>query len=198
MGLTQDQVKVIKSTVPILRDHGNHITSVFYENMLSKIPDLNNIFNTTNQENGHQAQALADSVYGYAAYIHDLGILSPAIERICQKHASLYIRPEQYDIVGKYLLGAMKQVLGDALTDEIHTAWLAAYIQLASLMTKREAQLYESAEGWTDWRDFSISKKVKESEEITSFYLTPQDGKTLPSYLPGQYVSILLIERSRR
>jgi hypothetical protein len=36
-----------------------------------------------------------------------------------------------------------------------------------------EKQIYEQAEGWTDWRDFKIVNKVKESEEITSFYLSP-------------------------
>ena len=107
-----------------------------------------------------------------------------------QKHASLYIQPEHYDIVGRYLLEAMKQVLGESLTDEVHAAWLAAYLQLAGLMINREAELYMGAEGWTDWREFSILRKVKESEEITSFYLTPKDGKPLSSYLPGQYISI--------
>jgi nitric oxide dioxygenase len=48
----------------------------------------------------------------------------------------------------------------------------------------------EQAGGWTDWRDFRIAKKVKESEEITSFYLEPVDGKSLPSYKPGQYLSV--------
>ena len=84
MALTQDQVKVIKSTVPLLRDHGNHITTVFYGNMLAEIPDLNNIFNTTNQKNGHQPKALAESLYAYADHIDDLGVLSASVERICQ------------------------------------------------------------------------------------------------------------------
>jgi nitric oxide dioxygenase len=35
-----------------------------------------------------------------------------------------------------------------------------------------------------------ISKKVPESEQITSFYLSPMEGKPLPSYLPGQYISV--------
>ena len=122
MGLTSDQVSLIKSTVPILRQYGKIITTTFYDNMLSDHPELNDIFNRTNQVNGHQASALAGSLYAYASHIDDLGVLAPAVEKIVQKHASLYIQPEQYDLVGYYLLKAMKIVLGDALTEDIQSA----------------------------------------------------------------------------
>jgi nitric oxide dioxygenase len=197
MPLTPEQVKIVKSTVPVLEQHGETITTVFYKNMLADYPDLNNIFNTTNQINGHQPRALAASVYAYAKYIDDLGVLSPAVEHICQKHASLYIRPEQYDIVGEYLLKAMGQVLGDALTPEILEAWGVAYWQLAEIMKKREAELLDASEGWTDWRKFTITQRVQESSEICSFYLEPtsqadsEDEPTkLPMYQPGQYISV--------
>ena len=117
-------------------------------------------------------------------------MLSPALERISQKHASLYVQPEQYEIVGKYLLQSMKGVIGDALTPDIHEAWALAYLQLANLMINREAQLLEDAVHWRNWREFRIIRKVPESSEIISFHLAPLDGKPLPSYLPGQYISI--------
>ena len=39
-------------------------------------------------------------------------------------------------------------------------------------------------------RNFVVSQKVAESETITSFYLTPRDGAPLPSFLPGQFLSL--------
>ena len=122
MALTPEQVQLIKATVPILRQHGKEITTSFYKDMLTDHPELKHIFNQTNQINGHQASALADALYAYASHIDNLKVLGPAVERIDQKHASLYIQPEQYDIVGSYLLKAMKDVLGDGLTEDIHTA----------------------------------------------------------------------------
>jgi len=106
------------------------------------------------------------------------------------KAPSLYIQPEHYSIVGEYLLRAMGDVLGAALTKDILDAWEAAYWQLANIMIGKESQLMEHREGWTDWRDFRIARKVKESDEITSFYLKPVDGKSLPLYKPGQYISV--------
>ncbi|KAJ5885411.1 hypothetical protein N7495_009921 [Penicillium taxi] len=190
--LSPEQIQLIKATIPVLAEHGYTITSIFYKNMIAAHPDLNNIFNIPNQENGHQPRALAGSLYAYASYIDDLAALSAAVELICSKHASLYVRPEHYDIVGKYLIEAMGLVLGDALTPEIRDAWGAAYWQLANIMITREQQLYEQSEGWTDWRDFKIADKVRESDEITSFYLAPADGMPLPSFRPGQYISVLV------
>lgn len=189
--LSPAQVRIIKSTVPVLKDHGNAITSAFYSTLLKEHPDLNNIFNQANQANNHQAAALASSLYAYAANIDDLGVLSPAVEKICHKHASLYIRPEQYKIVGEYLLRAMEDVLGAALTPEVLEAWGVAYWQLAGILIGREEELYQEADGWTDWRDFRIAKKERESSEITSFYLEPVDRKALSSFLPGQYISVM-------
>ncbi|KAK4551918.1 Nitric oxide oxidoreductase [Recurvomyces mirabilis] len=192
MSLTPQQVDIIRSTALVLQEHGNAITTSFYDTLLKEAPDLNNVFNQANQRNNHQAQALAGALYAYASHIDDLGTLSPAVEKICQKHASLYIMPHQYKVVCEYLLRAMGDVLGAALTKEILDAWGAAYWQLANLMIEREEQLLQDAEDWTDWRHFRIEDKIKESAEITSFYLKPVDGQKLPPYKPGQYVSVLM------
>ncbi|KAL4863843.1 hypothetical protein BDV12DRAFT_21353 [Aspergillus spectabilis] len=190
MALSPEQIPLIKATVPVLQEHGVTITKLFYDNMLKAHPELHTVFNISNKVHGHQPLALAGALFAYATYIDDLGVLTPAVERICHKHASLYIQPEGYQIVGKFLLEAMGQVLGDALTPALLEAWGAAYWQLANLMIGKEAELYKAADGWVDFRDFRVAKKEAESDVITSFYLEPVDGKALPSFQPGQYVSI--------
>jgi len=191
MAITKEQAQLVKATVPVLEAHGTEITKIFYENLLRENPALNNIFNKANQVHLHQPKALAHAVYAYAAHIDDLSALGSTVELITNKHASLYVQPEQYAIVGKYLLGAMKEVLGDALTPELLDAWTAAYFQLADIMVGKEKELYKKTDGWTDWREFRIAKKIKESEEITSFYLKPvNEDKPLPPFKPGQYISI--------
>ncbi|KAJ8115703.1 hypothetical protein OPT61_g2704 [Boeremia exigua] len=189
--LTPEQARIIKSTVPVLAQYGETITTKFYADMIEANPELKNIFNNTHQATGHQPRALAGALYAYAANIDDLGKLSPAVELICHKHVSLYIRPEHYSIVGENLLKTMAIVLGDAATPEILGAWEAAYWQLANIMIDKEASLYKEAEGWTDWKDFKIVRKEKEAEDITSFYLQPvESGFKLPTFKPGQYISV--------
>lgn len=186
MPLTPDQTTLVKASIPALEQHGLAVTKVFYRNMLSEHPELKTIFNEANQVHLDQPRALANAVLAYAKNIDHLSALGDTVELIAAKHASLYVQPEQYPIVGSHLLGALKEVLGDAFTPELHDAWAAAYQQLADILIKREAEIYAGAEGWTDWRDFRIARKVKETEAITSFYLEPVDGQPLPKYLPGQ------------
>ena len=45
---------------------------------------------------------------------------------------------------------------------------------------------------WKNWRDFVVVRKVKESEEITSFYLQPKDKGEIPNFQPGQFLTIKL------
>ncbi|KAI0413004.1 flavohemo protein [Xylaria grammica] len=190
--LTPSQIAVVKATAPVLKEHGETITTLFYKNLLDANPELRNVFNEANQVGGAQPRALAGAVFAYATYVDDLGKLGAAVERIAHKHASLNVQPEHYPIVGKYLLEAVAAVLGDACTPEIGEAWTAAYAVLADIFINREHQLYVAFENWTGWRRFKIQKKVAESSEITSFYLAPEDGVPLPAFLPGQYISLQL------
>ena len=50
----------------------------------------------------------------------------------------------------------------------------------------------EESDTWKGWRNFVVDRKVKESEEITSFYLKPQDGKPITDFKPGQFLTIKL------
>ncbi len=184
---------LVSSTVPALRAHGGDITRVFYRDMLTAHPELFDYFNPANQRDGGQAASLAASVLAYASHIANPAPLSGMIERIASKHVSLEIKPAHYPIVGQYLLGAIKDVLGDAATPEIVEAWGAAYGQLASIMIGREAALAEAGaaqRGWRGFKPFRVTRKVPESDITASFYLEPVDGAALPPFLPGQYVSI--------
>ncbi|SPO05348.1 related to flavohemoglobin [Cephalotrichum gorgonifer] len=193
MALTAEQIAIVKSTAPILREHGETITTVFYKNMMEAHPSLKNVFSLRNQQSGAQQRALSNAVIAYATYIDDLGKILPVVERIAHKHAALFIKPEQYAIVGEHLMGAIGEVLGDGLTEEVAAAWTAAYGQLADVFIGREAELYKAPgeDLPVGWRKFKIAKRVDESESVTSFFLEPVDGVTpLPAYLPGQYVSL--------
>lgn len=191
--LQQQTIDTIKATVPVLEVHGVAITKTFYSNLFNDHPELLNIFNHTNQQKGRQQTALANTVYAAAVHIDHLQAIVPAVMQIAHKHRSLGILPEHYPIVGEYLLAAIKEVLGDAATDEIIDAWAQAYGIIADIFIQVEEELYKSTEdngGWRFFKSLKVAKKVQESDLVTSFYLAPEDGSTLPAYEAGQYVSV--------
>jgi nitric oxide dioxygenase len=194
--LNQKTIEIIKSTVPVLEKHGEAITTRFYQLMFGNHPELLNIFNHANQKQGRQQRALAGTVYAAAQYIDNLEAILPVVKQIAHKHRSLGIKAEHYPIVGKHLLLAIKEVLGDAATDEIINAWAEAYGVIADAFIGVEAEMYEEASnqkgGWDGFRSFVVDRKVQESDVITSFYLKPADNKEIAQFLPGQYISIKL------
>lgn len=187
-------IEIVKSTVPVLAEHGATITKRFYEMMFVDHPELLNIFNQTNQKKGTQPRALASTIYAAAQYIDNLEAIIPVVKQIAHKHRSLQVKPEHYPIVGKYLLLAIKEVLGDAATDDIIDAWGKAYGIISDVFIQVEKDMYEEAAalkgGWDGFREFVVQNKVKETGVITSFYLKSKDGEAIPAFVPGQYISI--------
>jgi nitric oxide dioxygenase len=194
--LDQKRIDIVKSTVPVLEQHGEKITTRFYQLMFGAHPELLHIFNHANQKQGKQQRALASAVYAAAMYIDNLEVIFPVVNQIAQKHRSLGIKPEHYPIVGKYLILAIKDVLGDAATDEIIDAWTEAYGVIADAFISVEAEMYKDAAnqkgGWDGFRHFIVDRKVEESDVITSFYLKPEDNQAIADFQPGQYISIKL------
>ncbi len=194
--LSVETRSIIKATVPVLAERGTAITTVFYKNMFEAHPELLNIFNHSNQAQGRQQAALANTVYAAAVHIDNLEAILPAVVQIANKHVSLGVKAEHYPIVGEFLLKAIKEVLGDAATDEIINAWGEAYGVIAAAFIGVENDMYEKVEsqenGWKFFKDFIVVRKVKESDNITSFYLKPADGSKVPAYQPGQYISLRL------
>src|SRR5690606_31266607 len=116
------------------------------------------------------------------------------LRNIAHKHASLDVRPDQYPIVGEHLLGAIKDVLGEAASESVLSAWAQAYESLADMLIQIERELREQSAqqsgGWTSWRSFIVRDKRPESDVITSFVLEPADGGPVMNFEPGQYISI--------
>lgn len=191
--MNPQQVELIKSTVPVLRENGVALTSYFYERMLRNNPELHNVFNLDHQNTGRQSRALAAAVLAYAENIENPSVLAKAIEHITTKHVSLNIRPEQYAIVGENLLNSISEVLNIPMQSELITAWELAYNQLAEILIGVENRKYKDLVnqqgGWTGWRSFVISS-IEITEVGKRFTLSAQDDQAISSAEAGSFISI--------
>ena len=140
--LDQKTIDIIKATVPALREHGVTITTRFYERMFENNPEVAPLFDMARQKNGEQPKALAMAVLGAAENIENLSAIMPLVKKIGARHVAAGVKPEHYPIVGANLLAAIKEVLGDAVTDEIIAAWNKTYGVLAEVFIEEEKKIY--------------------------------------------------------
>ena len=192
--LSERTIEIVKEITPVVAAHAEAITQRFYIRLFQDAPAVQGFFNQSHQHTGGQQKALAGAICAYFTHIDNPAALGPAVELIAQKHCSLGIQPEHYPIVGKNLLAAIQDVMGDAATDEIIDAVAEAYQFLAGIFIEREKEIYQQQQaspgGWNGFRTFIVDRKVNESDIVTSFYLRPEDGGLLPPFFPGQYITV--------
>jgi nitric oxide dioxygenase len=194
--LSPEARAVVEATAGVVAEHAEQITARFYPSMFEAHPELLRVFNQGNQATGEQSRALAASVVAYAVQLIDPS--APSFEhvmrRIAYKHISLGIRPEQYTIVGRYLLGAVGDVLGEAVTPEVGAAWNEVYWLFATQLIAQEARLYQEAQidPAAPLRPYRVVRRIEETADVISLVLEPSDGQGLPPIAPGQYVSVFV------
>lgn len=130
---------IIKATAPVIKEHGEAITTEMYKILFEKYPQTQALFKNAAPD---QYKKLANAVYAYAANIDQLENLGKGIEQMAEAHVKTQVLPEHYPMVADALLQAIKNVLGDAATDEVMAAWEEAYGFLAEVLINREKELY--------------------------------------------------------
>jgi nitric oxide dioxygenase len=186
---------VVKATLPVIGAAIGDITPIFYKRMFAAHPELErDLFNRGNQAQGDQQSALAGAIAAYATLLVAENGRDPVVvlARIAHKHASLGIKEDQYPIVYEHLFAAIGEVLGDALTPEVASAWDEVYWHMADALVAIEKGLYAEL-GVADgdvWRTLVVRRRLQESPDTVSFALGTPDGSPLPQGRPGQYLSV--------
>lgn len=143
--LSPETIAIVKATAPALREHGVAITYRMYERMFVN-EEVKAMFDMAAQESGEQPRKLAAAIIAYAENVDKLQNLTAPVLRMAARHVEVGVRPEHYPIVAGNLLPAIKDVLGDAATDEVLDAWGKAYWFLADILIGKEAEIYSQQE----------------------------------------------------
>ena len=193
--LSEQNRGVVAATLPAVGAHIGEIAERFYRHLFAEHPELlDGIFNRGNQARGEQQRSLAGSVASFATALVETPARTPEslLRRIAHKHASLGIRPDQYQVVHDNLMWAIVDVLGDAVTPEVAAAWDEVYWLMANALINQERGLY-SARGVrpeTVWRPWQIERKIQETRDVVTFVVRRVDDRLVKTSLPGQYVTV--------
>jgi nitric oxide dioxygenase len=194
--LSTTSAAVVRATLPAVRAHADAISTTLHASVLAETPVPQSVFNGGSDSTGAQSRALAAVVVAFADHL--LGgarvPIGTVLERVAHKHASLGVLPERYAVVGKHLVRAVHDVLGDAVTPAVATAWEELYLVLATRMREVEAVLYQDAgvdprHPVTPWR---VTHRQVEAEDAVSLLLVPADDAPPPGHRAGQYVTVVV------
>ena len=99
-----------------------------------------------------------------------------------------------HKFVHHYLLEAIGDVLGDAVTPEVARAWGEVYWLFAVDLISAEAKIYQQIERTPDTMlsDYEIVEIRDAGADARTFRLAPLDGSRPPAHVPGQYVSVVV------
>ncbi|MFX0580785.1 globin domain-containing protein [Nocardia nepalensis] len=195
--LEAHHAEIIRATLPLVGAQVDAITTVFYRTLFGNHPELiRDLFNRGNQAQGSQARALAASIATFATYLVDPQLPHPTamLARIGHKHASLGVTAEQYQVVHDNLFAAIVEVLGaDVVTAPVAAAWDRVYWLMADALIDLEKQLYVAAgvEPGDVFRDVIVVERTDDPSGVAVFAVESADPSApLPSFLPGQYISV--------
>jgi nitric oxide dioxygenase len=143
--LSPDTIAIVKATAPVLVQHGVAITTRMYERLFVDV-EIKALFDQAAQASGEQPKRLAAAIVAFAQNVDNLPALTGAVERMATRHVETHVKPEHYPKVAEALLPAIRDILGEAATDEVLAAWGEAYWFLAEVLIAREATLYAGDE----------------------------------------------------
>ena len=109
--------------------------------------------------------------------------------------------PGMYQVAGAIIVGAvliqalallissLRRAAGESVQQNLALELLKSRVDIAKGVFR---EIESSAYSWPGFRKFVIQRKVDEGGNVCSFYLSPHDGKPLPAFNPGQYLTFNL------
>ncbi len=95
-------------------------------------------------------------------------------------------------VAGRLLLSlvtALRRARAEAAQQSLDLARLQEELAAARELRRRAA---EEPLTWNGFRKFVVARKVVETATVCSFHLRPHDGKPLPGFKPGQFLTFRL------
>jgi ferredoxin-NADP reductase len=87
------------------------------------------------------------------------------------------------------LFTGVRRTWAQARADRLAAERLRLQIREAQLRCQEAEQ---ARHVWNGWRKFTVARKTRECEDVCSFHLIPHDGRPLPPFKPGQYLTFSL------
>jgi len=136
--MTPQQVQTVQKTVKLILPAADSIAALLYKRLFALEPTLKALFHNDLEVQGGKLMATLILI---VQNLDQPDRIVPAVRALGQRHVNYGVQPEDYRQVGRALQWALRQELGQALTEEMAEAWTAVYDYLASIMQAAAAEI---------------------------------------------------------
>ncbi len=135
--MTPTQIDLVQSSFAKVIPIADTAAELFYARLFELDPSLRSMFRSDMKSQGKK---LMDSLKMVVGNLRNLDRIVPGVQMMAVRHVSYGVEDHHYATVGTALLDTLQKGLGDAFTDDVREAWLAAYTILATTMKAAAAE----------------------------------------------------------
>ncbi len=134
MAPTPTQIKLLKDSVPVIRERFEPASLDFYTNLFSIAPETRPLFR---EDLAGQGMKYMSTLLTLVDLLDDPEAFDAELDELAQSHATVGVRPEHYAPMGSALLVTLGESLGREFTEELRDAWRSGYEHVAAEMQAR-------------------------------------------------------------
>lgn len=125
-------VPLLRSSFALVAEAEPALAARFYDHLFGMYPQVKPLFASTPMD--RQQQMLTEALVAVVEHLDDADWLSSHLQLLGRRHVNYGISHEMYGWVGAALLATLAEVAGPAWSDQLASAWGAAYGAIVDLM----------------------------------------------------------------
>jgi hemoglobin-like flavoprotein len=135
--MNSTQIELVQSSFAKVAAISEIAAELFYKRLFELDPTTRSLFKSDMKTQGKK---LMDSIQIVVANLRNLDRVVPGVKAMAIRHVHYGVKEYHYAVVGEALIDTLEKGLGDAFTDDVREAWLAAYTILANTMKDAAAE----------------------------------------------------------
>ena len=129
--MTPDQVELVQRTWRAVLPVGDTAAEFFYGKLFSLDSSIQGLFHDEPREQARNLTAMISVVVGSLSSPERILL---AVRQLGQRHAAYGVKPRHYELGRIALVWMLEQVLEEAFTPAVRTAWASVYDLFATTM----------------------------------------------------------------
>lgn len=141
MAPTQTQIRLLKNSIPEIREQLEPASLDFYNNLFSIAPETRPLFR---DDLAGQGMKFMSTLMTLADLLDEPELFQTELDDLARSHATVGVKAEYYAPMGSALLVTLGELLREDFTEELQGAWRSAYDYVSEEMKRRSRSSADS------------------------------------------------------